>query len=102
MFPSGVTTYLAAAGIYYFERAAQPEQFASIFHSLWWAVVTLSTVGYGDVYPITTGGRIFTAVILIVGLGIVAAPAGLVASALSEAREIESVAEFTHESTTGG
>ncbi len=64
----------------------QPDVFGSIFDSLWWAVVTLTTVGYGDAYPVTAGGKVFTAVILIVGLGIVAVPAGLVASALSEAR----------------
>ena len=52
--------FLAAVGIYYFERDAQPEAFASVFHSLWWAVTTLTTVGYGDVYPITVGGRFFT------------------------------------------
>ena len=81
--------YLAAVGIYHFERDAQPETFASVFHSLWWAVATLTTVGYGDVYPITTGGRIFTFFVLLIGLGIVSVPAGLVASALSKARELE-------------
>lgn len=49
--------YLSAVGIYYFEHEAQPEQFASVFHSLWWAVVTLTTVGYGDAFPVTLGGR---------------------------------------------
>lgn len=78
--------YISAVGIYYFENAAQPEAFTSIFHSLWWAVATLTTVGYGDVYPITIGGRIFTFFILMIGLGIVAVPAGLLASALSKAR----------------
>lgn len=52
--------YIAAVGIYYFENAAQPENFKSVFHSLWWAVATLTTVGYGDIYPITVGGRFFT------------------------------------------
>lgn len=78
--------YLSAVGIYYFEYEAQPEAFKSIFHSLWWAVATLTTVGYGDVYPITIGGRIFTFFILMIGLGIVAVPAGLLGSALSKAR----------------
>jgi len=81
--------YFAAVGIYYFENEAQPDKFASVFHSLWWAVATLTTVGYGDVYPITAGGRIFTFFVLLVGLGIVSVPAGLVASALSKARELE-------------
>lgn len=81
--------YLSAVGIYYFEHDSQPEQFASVFHSLWWAVVTLTTVGYGDVYPVTLGGRLFTFVVLFLGLGIVAVPTGLIASALSRAREGE-------------
>jgi voltage-gated potassium channel len=81
--------FFSAVGIYYFENTAQPESFSSIFQSMWWAVATLTTVGYGDVYPITTGGKIFTFFVLMVGLGIVAVPTGLVASALSTAREME-------------
>lgn len=79
--------YVASLGIYYFEHNAQPDEFKSIFHSLWWAVATLTTVGYGDVYPITTGGRVFTFFILMIGLGIVALPAGLFASALEDSPE---------------
>ncbi|RMF73800.1 MAG: ion transporter, partial [Acidobacteria bacterium] len=81
--------YFAAVGIYYCERDAQPEAFRSVFDGLWWAVATLTTVGYGDVYPITAGGKVFTFVILMVGLGVVSVPAGLVASALARAREEE-------------
>lgn len=84
-----ILLYLAAVGIYYFERDAQPQVFSSVFHSLWWAVATLTTVGYGDVYPVTAGGRAFTFLVLLVGLGVVSVPAGLVASALSKAREME-------------
>jgi voltage-gated potassium channel len=79
--------YLSAVGIYYFEHDAQPDQFASIFHSLWWAVTTLTTVGYGDMYPITAGGKLFTFFVLMIGLGIIAVPTGLVASALAIARQ---------------
>ena len=84
-----VLIFLSAVGVYYFERESQPESFASVFHSLWWAFVTLTTVGYGDMYPITVGGRIFTVLILLVGLGLVAAPAGIFASALAQARREE-------------
>jgi len=84
-----ILIFITSAGIFYFEHEAQPETFKSIFHSAWWAIVTLTSVGYGDVYPITLGGRIFTFFVLMIGLGIVTVPAGLVASALSKAREIE-------------
>ena len=81
--------YLSAVGIYYFENRVQPEAFSSIFSSLWWSVVTLTTVGYGDIVPITIGGRIFTFIILMIGLGIIAIPSGMISSALTEARAME-------------
>ena len=86
---TGMVLFLAAVGIYYFESEAQPEAFGSVFHALWWAVTTLTTVGYGDVYPVTVGGRLFTFVVLMIGLGVVAVPAGLLASALTKARQEE-------------
>jgi voltage-gated potassium channel len=78
--------YLAACGIHYFEREVQPEAFGSILDSMWWAVVTLTTIGYGDVYPTTPGGRLFTALVALVGVGLIAIPSGLLASVLTEAR----------------
>jgi voltage-gated potassium channel len=84
-----IIIYLTSSGIYFFENEAQPDVFASVFHSFWWAIVTLTTVGYGDVYPITVGGKIFTFFVVIIGVGIVTVPAGIVASALSKAREIQ-------------
>jgi voltage-gated potassium channel len=86
LFIALVALYLSAVGIYHFEHIAQPEAFSSIPASLWWAVATLTTVGYGDVYPITTGGRIFTGAVLVIGIGVVAVPAGLITAALSETR----------------
>ena len=74
--------FLAAVGIYHFEHAAQPDVFTSIPASLWWALATLTTVGSGDVYPITAGGKAFTGLVLLVGLGVVAVPAGVVTAAL--------------------
>jgi voltage-gated potassium channel len=84
-----ILIYIAAAGIYHFEHEAQPEKFTSIFDSLWWAICTLTTVGYGDVYPVTAGGRFFTCLVLLVGLGIVAVPTGIIASSLTVIREHE-------------
>lgn len=78
-----ILIYFSAVGIYYFENEAQPEHFSSIFSSLWWAIITLTTVGYGDVYPITVGGKVFTFFILMIGLGIVAIPTGIISSALT-------------------
>ena len=84
-----ILLFIVSAGIYFFENEAQPEVFKSIFHSAWWSIVTLTTVGYGDVYPITVGGKIFTFFVLIIGVGVVTVPAGLVATSLSKAREIQ-------------
>lgn len=84
-----IILFLSAVGIYHCENESQPETFSSVFASMWWAVATLTTVGYGDVYPITLGGKLFTALMLLVGLGIVAIPPGIVSSALNEARKLE-------------
>ena len=85
--------YLASVGIYYFENEAQPKVFASIFDSMWWSVATLTTVGYGDVYPITVGGKIFTTITLLIGLGVVGIPAGIVSAALSQVNLEENAAK---------
>lgn len=75
---------VAATGMYYFEREAQPDAFSSIPASMWWAFATLTTVGYGDITPITAGGRVFGALITVLGLGMVALPTGILASAYTE------------------
>lgn len=84
-----VMIYLAAVGVYFFEHKAQPEHFTSILHALWFAVVTLTTVGYGDVYPVTAGGKIFTGFILLLGLGLISVPSGLLAGSFSEVFKTE-------------
>jgi len=91
-----VLIYLSAVGIYYFEHEAQPERFASVFDSLWWAVVTLTTVGYGDAFPITGGGRLFTFLVLMAGLGVVAVPTGLIAPALTQVRNQQLAEQQAH------
>ena len=84
---TSIMLIIASFGIYIFENPVQPDKFSSVFHSLWWALATLTTVGYGEIYPITLGGKVFTGLILMIGLGIVALPAGIIASSLTEARE---------------
>ncbi len=78
---------LASVGIYDFEKDARPEVFSSVFESLWWAVCTLTTVGYGDAYPIAVGVKLFTCFVVITALGIVAVRTGLFASALTRVRQ---------------
>ena len=75
---------IASSGIYLFERQAQPEAFGSIPAAIWWAVATLTTVGYGDIIPVTPGGKIFGMGVMVVGIGMVALPAGILASAFSD------------------
>lgn len=86
---TAILIFTSASGIYFFEHEAQTDLFRSIPHSLWWAIVTLTTVGYGDVFPIAIGGKIFTFFVLLIGIGIVTVPAGLVSTALIRARSIE-------------
>ncbi|MES9851745.1 MAG: ion transporter [Candidatus Thiodiazotropha sp. L084R] len=74
----------ASGGIYLLERDSQPDTFGDLPSALWWVVVTLSTVGYGDAIPQTGFGRILGAVIMILGVGMVALPAGMLASRFSE------------------
>ena len=84
--------YISAVVLYFVEGVSgeQQESFASIPRAIWWAIATLTTVGYGDVYPVTPLGRFFASVIAIAGIGMVALPAGVFASAFSdELRERE-------------
>ena len=81
-----ILLYFSAVGIYLFENEAHPEIFSSIPAAMWWAVATLTTVGYGDAYPITTGGKIFTSIVTILGIGIIAIPTGLIAAALTSSK----------------
>jgi voltage-gated potassium channel len=84
LFILAIILVFASTGIYLFEHKMQPETFSSIPSAIWWAGATLTTVGYGDVIPITTGGKIFGIGVMIVGIGMVALPAGILASAFSQ------------------
>ncbi len=90
---AGIMLYLSSLGIYYFEHQAQPDVFQSVFHSMWWAMITFTTVGYGDMVPVTAGGKLFTFFMLIIGLGIVAIPTALISSALLQVRQEDSFYE---------
>jgi len=90
-----VLIYFSAVGIYYFEHDAQPQHFSSVFESLWWSIITLTTVGYGDVYPITVGGRVFTFFILLIGLGIVAIPTGIISSSMTKVFDMKNDDELS-------
>ena len=70
--------------MYTVENPVQPEQFPNVIASLWWAICTLTTVGYGDVYPITDVGRFFASVISLVGVGIIAIPTGIIAAGFNQ------------------
>lgn len=70
--------------VYFFENSAQPDKFRSIPESMWWAAATLTTVGYGDIYPVTVFGKIFGACTAFLGIGMFALPAGILASAISD------------------
>jgi voltage-gated potassium channel len=76
--------YIAAMMLYFIEGASKPDAFGSITRSLWWAIVTLTTVGYGDVYPETVLGRVAAGLVALAGIGIVAMPTGILASAFAE------------------
>jgi len=78
---------ICSTGVYFVENETQPEKFSSIPASMWWAVATLTTVGYGDFYPITPLWKVFGAISAIFGIGLFALPAGLLASGFSEANE---------------
>ena len=73
--------------MYSAEHEAQPEVFRNAFSGLWWAVATLTTVGYGDIYPVTVVGRIVTMVSSVFGIAIVALPAGIITAGYMSALE---------------
>ena len=78
-----VVMVMASWGIYILEKDLQPEKFPHIPAAMWWTVVTLTTVGYGDVVPISLGGKLFAGLISLIGIGMLALPAGILASGFS-------------------
>ncbi|CAN1534601.1 Ion transport domain containing protein [Flavobacteriaceae bacterium] len=81
LFVAFILMILSSTLMYYVENEAQPDKFENIGQSLWWSVATLTTVGYGDIYPITGLGKILSSVIALIGIGFVALPTGIISSA---------------------
>ena len=79
-----IVLIISSSGMYIVEKDIQPDKFGSIPQSMWWSIVTLTTVGYGDVYPVTSMGKFFGSIIIILGIGTVALPSGILASAFTE------------------
>lgn len=71
---------LASSAMYYIEREAQPDAFASIPHAMWWGIVTIATVGYGDMAPVTPFGKVASGVVILIGIALFAVPAGILAN----------------------
>ena len=80
-----IALFFSAALLYIFEHAAQPQQFSSIPATLWWSIVTLATIGYGDMVPITAAGKLCAAFTAIFGVGVFALPTAILTGAVIEA-----------------
>ena len=85
IFITGILLVLSSAIIFTVEHDQQPEQFPNIYASMWWAIATLTTVGYGDVYPVTALGKMLAGVIALLGIGLVALPTGILSGSFVQA-----------------
>ncbi|UZR94443.1 ion transporter [Chondrinema litorale] len=84
LFVAFILMLVASSLMYNIENQAQPESFSNIGQAFWWAVATLTTVGYGDIYPVTALGKFLSGVIAVLGIGIVALPTGILSSAFMD------------------
>jgi len=84
VFVAVVLLIIFSSLMYFIEKDVQPEAFSSIPAAMWWGIMTLTTVGYGDIYPITTLGKILGSLIAFLGIGLFALPAGILGSGLVE------------------
>jgi len=84
VFTISVLLIISSSLMYFVENEAQPQAFSSIPEAMWWGIVTLTTVGYGDVYPVTPLGKVLGAVIALLGIGMFALPAGILGSGFIE------------------
>ncbi len=84
---AGLLVLVGATALYWAEGAEQPEAFGSIPRAMWWSIITLTTVGYGDVSPVTSIGKFLAAIVALGGIGLVAMPTGIIAAAFSDAMQ---------------
>ncbi|MBE0402524.1 Potassium voltage-gated channel subfamily KQT; possible potassium channel, VIC family [Halomonas citrativorans] len=82
---AGLLLLFSSCCLYVVEAAAQPEAFGSVPRALWWSIATLTTVGYGDVTPVTALGKVFAGLTAVAGIGLIAMPTGILAAAFSDA-----------------
>jgi voltage-gated potassium channel len=101
-FISFLMLLVSAFLMYYVENPAQPDKFKNIFSSLWWAVATLTPLGYGDVAPITTPGKIISAIVAIIGIGLIALPTGIISAGFIEkiSKDVPEKQKHTSEAKT--
>ncbi len=84
MFITFLLVLIASSLMYYIENDIQPGSFPNIIACFWWAIATLTTIGYGDVYPVTAWGKVLSGIIAILGIGLVALPTGIISSGFIE------------------
>jgi voltage-gated potassium channel len=97
---TGMVLLISATIVYYLEHDTQPEKFSSIPESLWWGIITLTSVGYGDIFPVTSLGKLFGGIISLLGVGLAALPSGLIASGFVQ--EFKDEAEAREAAKGGG
>ena len=85
LFASLVLVLMAGMMMYYAEHETQPEVFTNMSQAIWWAIATLTTIGYGDIYPITAIGKVLASLVALIGIGLIAIPTGLISAAYVEA-----------------
>lgn len=99
-FIAGLMLLVSGFIMYSVENPVQPDKFSNVFSSMWWAVATLTTVGYGDIYPITTLGKIVSSVVAFLGIGLIAMPTGIISAGfigkLNHKPEKETVGKCPH------
>ncbi len=90
---AGILLLVSSTLLYLIEGTVQPDRFGSIPRAMWWSIATLTTVGYGDVFPVTPLGRILAGITAITGIGLIAMPTGILAAAFSDAIQMQRKAE---------